>query len=354
MNKCIYKENGDLRFNKSEHVIPAGLGGMKTLPKGYVSDKMNETFSAIEAKALRTSIIAGVRNFVGPGHRGKMIISKKMKPHMNILKLNTDCSASVESVFMYKMGFMLDRKTKFLPQILFKFSSNLEIEQAVYSPGGFNNEYNSLTIFLKALVGLNSKKIIPIQTEHNIEFAGLILGNFYGEWYAYSNVPFVSVENLIKIMCEQKWGDKLQINLSTGGKYDFSYRISGGINDGSFFFIHVKTAFNVLAYKMGQDYVLDSKFDEIRNAIKNNDTEDFIINNDDNDVVEWIKTLKESEPHIILIRTQGTVLYAYVSFYGEMIYKIQMANNIREKLQFSFICDWKNRKEYITDNKLLG
>lgn len=226
MNKCIYKETEDLRFRKAEHVIPAGLGGKTTLPKGYVSDKMNEMFSAIEAKALRTTIIGGVRNFVGPGHRGKMTVSKKLKPHMNILKLNDEFSTGVASVFKYKMGFMLDRKTKFIPQILFKISQNLEIEQVIYSSGEFNNDYNSLNKFVVAVNNINCKKVIPIQAEHDVEFSGIILGNFYGEWYMYSNVPFITIENLIKIIREQKWSEKIQINLSSGGKYDFSYKLS--------------------------------------------------------------------------------------------------------------------------------
>lgn len=351
MNKCIYKETEDLRFRKAEHVIPAGLGGKTTLPKGYVSDKVNEMFSAIEAKALRTSIIGGVRNFVGPGHRGKMTVSKKLKPHMNILKLNAEFSTGVESVLKYKMGFMLDRKTKFIPQILFKVSQNLEIEQVVYSPGEFNNEYNSLNKFVVAVNNIKYKNVIPIQTEHNVEFSGTILGNFYGEWYMYSNVPFITTENLIKIIQEQKWSEKIQINLSSGGKYDFSYRLSGGIKDGSFFFIHVKSAFNVLAYRMGQNYVLDSRFDRIRNAIKNNKTEDFMAENDDCKIVEWIKTTGASEPHVVIIKTQGEILYAYVSFYGEMIYKIEMAIGITDKLYFAFVCDWKNKNDYIVDIK---
>ena len=167
----------------------------------------------------------------------------------------------------------------------------------------------------------------------------------------YSNVPFITTENLIKIIQEQKWSEKIQINLSSGGKYDFSYRLSGGIKDGSFFFIHVKSAFNVLAYRMGQNYVLDSRFDRIRNAIKNNKTEEFMAENDDCKIVEWIKTTGASEPHVVIIKMQGEILYAYVSFYGEMIYKIEMASGITEELYFAYVCDWKNKNDYVVDIK---
>ena len=44
---CIYylnKEN--LTYNKKEHIFPATIGGIETLPVGYVSDQANEYFSS--------------------------------------------------------------------------------------------------------------------------------------------------------------------------------------------------------------------------------------------------------------------------------------------------------------------
>ena len=49
------------------------------------------------------------------------------------------------------------------------------------------------------------------------------------------------------------------IFVTTGGEYDFSYNLAGGFNDGTFQFLIIKTAFNVLAYEMGAEYVLDAK-----------------------------------------------------------------------------------------------
>ena len=47
-NICIYYKRFDLRFNKEEHVIPAGLGGTLKLSKGYVSDEANEFFTVLK------------------------------------------------------------------------------------------------------------------------------------------------------------------------------------------------------------------------------------------------------------------------------------------------------------------
>ena len=71
-NLCIYtnKDDTQAHFKNQEHIIPACIGGMKKLPKGYVSDEVNTLFSGLELKLARNSPITIVRMFVGPGKRG--------------------------------------------------------------------------------------------------------------------------------------------------------------------------------------------------------------------------------------------------------------------------------------------
>ena len=48
---CIYYGNKeDLTYNSREHIFPATIGGIETLPEGYVSDKANSYFSKLEVK----------------------------------------------------------------------------------------------------------------------------------------------------------------------------------------------------------------------------------------------------------------------------------------------------------------
>lgn len=41
-NLCIYTKENDTEayFRNQEHIIPACIGGMQKLPKGYVSDEI--------------------------------------------------------------------------------------------------------------------------------------------------------------------------------------------------------------------------------------------------------------------------------------------------------------------------
>lgn len=46
MNICIYSSKDDLTttFNSAEHIIPKSIGGIRCLPKGWVSDEVNNGF----------------------------------------------------------------------------------------------------------------------------------------------------------------------------------------------------------------------------------------------------------------------------------------------------------------------
>ncbi len=350
MNYCIYEKNKKLNFSKVEHIIPAGLGGTKTLPKGYVSDEINEFFSAIEAKALRTTLISGFRNFIGPGHRGKMTVSKKLNPHMNILKLNKKYKINIDNIYKSKMGFMLDRKTVFISQIAISFNSNLEVKHAIYCPGVYNDINNNLKAFLDSLKKIEEKNIIFVQTEHDIEYKGAILGTFYGKWYIYINVPLITSNYIIKSILDTNDKSKIEISLLSGGEYDFSYKINRGYDDENFTFLYVKTAFNTLAYIVGHEKILESRYDEIRYAIVNNETHNFIGSNDNSFSKKWIHDRTENEPHVVLFQKENKSLYAYVSFYGDLSFKIFITNNCEEDfVNQAFVSDWRNRKDYLVN-----
>ena len=73
MEKCIYslKMSSQATFNGQEHIIPACIGGILKLPKGYVSDETNTMFSSLEKSFSRDSIISISRTFLGPGKERK-------------------------------------------------------------------------------------------------------------------------------------------------------------------------------------------------------------------------------------------------------------------------------------------
>lgn len=80
MNECIYfKNQNNIMFKGREHIFPAGLGGIQTLPEGYVSKEANDYFSKLEDHLMHYSLISTTRMMVGPPKRkdkqeGKRIV----------------------------------------------------------------------------------------------------------------------------------------------------------------------------------------------------------------------------------------------------------------------------------------
>ena len=52
---CIYtkKTDTDASFKTREHIIPKCIGGIECLPLGWVSDEVNNEFSALELEFAR-------------------------------------------------------------------------------------------------------------------------------------------------------------------------------------------------------------------------------------------------------------------------------------------------------------
>lgn len=344
---CIYRKEY-LKSDKVEHIVPAGLGGTLTLPKGYVSDEVNELFSKWEAKALRNSLVGGIRNYIGPGHRGKMTISKKLNPHINILKLEDSSTEKLPQAYKYRMGFMLDRKTVFIPQLIFEFDANLNCQRRIFRPGEFKTEYNDIQKFRLYIENASTNQMTIVQTEHIVPINCIIIGMFYDKIFCYVNVPFFNVTKTIQLI-KTLMKEEIEICISRGGKYNFSYKIDGGIDNGIFQFLHMKIAFNVLAYKMGRDFVLKHQFDYVREKILRNDVKELLYENVDENIREWIQSRTENDAHYIIIKNVGGQLWAFVSIYGDMIYCMQLAREIDEDISFAFVSDWKNRKDYIEE-----
>lgn len=59
MNKCIYtnKDDSNATFKSAEHVFPKCIGGQYCLPRGFVSDQINNEFSKIELTFARENPI---------------------------------------------------------------------------------------------------------------------------------------------------------------------------------------------------------------------------------------------------------------------------------------------------------
>lgn len=67
MPQCIYTGANEFSesFNTAEHVFPKCIGGVHTLPKGWVCDRVNNSFSKMElCFARRNPTVSITRMFI--------------------------------------------------------------------------------------------------------------------------------------------------------------------------------------------------------------------------------------------------------------------------------------------------
>lgn len=191
--------------------------------------------------------------------------------------------------------------------------------------------------------------------DNKIPLNQVLLGKFKDKWYLGvhdedTNPPITEyIDKLLStssILNEQAIYRKSQI--VSHQKMAFSI--------GSYFRVCGKIVFNFLAFSHGSAFVLQEKFDPIR---------EWIVKGGENKFVSLLdktsqnkKIFKEihfpDQAHIILITKINNQLVGRVNFYGESFGAIVMlCDNFTEPYYIDgYICDWQNKKEYTLEEYL--
>lgn len=201
MEYCIYYKKSDphLHFDKEEHVIPAGLGGIEKLKKGTVSDEANVKFSKLETVVLRNSLIGFNRMSNGPGKRGNLSVKKVKSPVMRALK--QEKGSPVEFV----LGFIFAGESYIIPQIILDFKTDTFLPMYMstvldeQSIGDF-----PLDLDRKLIEFFKNKKMswklvhLPFETKKHF----INIGHYKGKWYATTSFKKIPKDLLDWICCQ--------------------------------------------------------------------------------------------------------------------------------------------------------
>lgn len=194
---------------------------------------------------------------------------------------------------------------------------------------------------------LNSTKLYDKSLGENDFILGYESGKFYLLCNS-KNIKFKYIQEIITKVIdgyEEKEYTSSKSVVQPNIKFNFKF----SIND--FYRVCAKIAFNYLASKKGQNYVLDEKFDKLRAFILNENGK----NN--------CGIIKEKLPfsidfpensHKIFLNKDRERLYAIVSIYGATNVFIELCKydsnekceNIFDEGFYGYICDWESRKEY--------
>lgn len=341
MNKCIYLKETDTTqtFEKQEHIFPAGIGGIKKLPKGYVCDEVNGViFSKMELDFMRNSPIGLCREFEGPGKRGSFSEKKATKSNVSIA---TSDSGSQELAYLKK------GKPYSLNQIQVSVMDN-KINLIMDNSDEFTevklDEFiNRLEWLLEK--GLKGRHILYVE-DKSIESSMVFIGELDSKWYIGIKNKVINendILDIIKKAIPYLKKKEMEVNVQSS-QILFGQKMT--FNTSNFFRVTAKVAFNYLADRIGQEEALKSDFDELRQ---------FVLDKSDNYAASFIdrkivyKRFKLPERcHTIAISKMDERLVATVGFYGEsfnvgIVLSKKYHGNIN---RFIGVCDWKNKYEY--------
>lgn len=357
MNICIYskKTEPSVSFKKQEHIFPASLGGIKKLPKGYVSDEINEKFSSdLEIEFMREGIISIPRQFNGPGTRGNINnIKKATQSKVHLMKDDDD---------RYTLGYIVLGKPNHIKQFIFNFDGegNLSNPHELILPSGIEDVRSEIKKFL----GLNDS--ITLIKDNNIPTNKIIVGiheyqnkgkgPILSKWFIGHNGNIHVNDDLkdkLRVAIEQVYDSSKNqsFDLAVTSKQVTSYQTLR-FDMNVFFRTCAKIAFNYVAQIVGPDIVLKKEFNGIRN---------YIVNGGKNNFVAFAKDLDKAgnpifdclnDTHTVIANFTEDDIIVSIVFYGitHIAVRIPYISSIYELPEglslHGIVVDWKNREEY--------
>lgn len=359
MNQCIYYKyyNEKLEYSNQEHVIPAGLGGIKKLPCGFVSNEANNYFSSFELRALRNSLLSINRNNFGPGKRGSLNVLKVRNPVVHIFTAISPEKELDTLLVPYRLGFMFSGVVRILPQIFIKFDEAWNMKRPLYISDNLSKQpegtlkkfHSSLNTFIRS----TDRKYIFINPLSSTSCNFVSIAYHENRFYVCSSIKNFNMDNFCKLITLRALPDINPFLLSSASKYQYNYMIDD-VKDVSFPLIYIKSAFNALSLFKGQAFILEDIFDPIRSSICNaGDLASYWVScKMPSWLVNWVKSNVPPKAHFIVIDGYDGVIDAYVSFFREPLNStIRITSNYSgEAFRIGLICDWESRKEEIIIN----
>ncbi|WP_145142097.1 hypothetical protein [Paenibacillus sp. Y412MC10] len=334
---CIYSKQTEAdgaHFVKREHILSAGLGGRNKLEQGMVSDEINLLFSKWETQFLRYSHISLVRQMIGPGNRGSL---DPKKASQSVVNVSTSVDAhGVEDTDDVGLCYVELGIPYTIDALRISKSSVSIIARSI-------SNWESFIDRLKTFPE-NDFRIVPYDQMPS----GVALIGFHDKKWHMARSPELELEYVIEVIQKIKEGkpdilSKNEMEFLTSSHQQLSY------NEIIYSKVIAKYAFNFLAHCIGQDAVLQSGFDPLRDWIMSDlsvsePSHHFVISND----AKIQLPLPEYAHSINIVKQKNERLIGLVDLYGGAV---RHAVLLSSKYEHDFpaktlVCDWKNQNEF--------
>jgi len=338
---CMYYlENTNLHYTTKEHIIPAGLGGQTTLPKGFVSDEFNTAISALELEFLRESIFISLpRQILGPGSRGKLGEKHETRSKVHVLFKKEDETDPA-------LGFVKKAKSYLIPhvvinsltgQITLGFNSSDVVDR--------RNAVEQFQEKCRNFVELKTKMITTNDLPEHITLFGVLSGleGSYNSFFAsnehstvkYSPEMIAAISSVV--FNSEEFANSISIPMSK----------QTAIFNLDHLRINAKIAFNYLASIKGYDFVTGHEFDAIRQYIADGGDNKFVaMDLNSPNIFSNAKIDLPPSSHFIYMIEQQNHIIVYLSLYNHFntyIFLPAIPGDVVPNT--GLICDHINRKE---------
>lgn len=354
MNCCIYTgfDDSTATFRSAEHIFPKCIGGVNCLPKGWVSDAVNNSFSKLELSFARTN----------PG----VVLNRMFLPHVGRKShTNRDLIGVFENLndnSDYSLGYIRNGTPFPINQIV--ISSTLPIKdgasipvKVIIPPDPKLSQEDQVRIFWEDLCSF-SGDFLCIESD-TLPPHTYLLGLQDKRWYLgigkgeYSESIRLHLVELVSKMASHEAEKSLPKSKIATASHQVHSTFSIKANLYDIFRVTAKIALNSLAALKGQKFVLAESFSAIKHAILTgkNISQYVWITEGPNPILDLLKpfskdiSIGEKCHSAVFIQKEG-ILYSLVSLYGSINpYMVKLGRVSPCSFVDFYICDWENRRD---------
>lgn len=356
MAYCIYSgaDEKSANFKDSEHIFPKCIGGVNCLPKGWVSDEVNNALSKLEFSFARQN----------PG----IVVSRMFLPqtgrkkHTNRERIGIFKDIDTDSGYM--LGFVKDSKPIPLNQLIFPMDvDSLSREKVpvkvIISPDSAIPYKEQFQRFCKKL-DKYAGKVVFIE-DSNVPKGAYLLGEKDNCWFlgamqqADAELIAPKLPHVIHALLHPnqavsllaaEMGDRRTCHVDAHFTFVVDYF--------DCLRVYAKIAFNALAALKGIVFVRSPEFDNIKSAIlSGKDIKEYVWDiQSPNPILKTLGLFPERLPfgkhsHVVFFLQKDNFLYGIVSLYGVDVSTVVKLGKIEDTFSLDcYVCDWENQKEY--------
>lgn len=351
--ECIYTGSTEPAI-EAEHIFPKCIGGVRTLPVGFVADHVNNAFSKMELGFARQyPLVVLNRMFSAPMGR---------KKHRNREKIGL--MKDKDSDTKYRLGFIRNCIPMFIDQIVISLEQqdcqgcSLPV-QIIVGPNDTMSKEKQIIAFWERLKTYNGS---PTCIKNlNIPPKTYLLGVVENRWFLgiSKDENSETVKPKLKTAIDQITSEDVDMLFSGKGpterKEQVGVEFSFTFNYVDVMRVYAKIAVNCLAEVKGHEFVMNPALDEIKQAIlTGEDIEKYTTHaKGPNPIPERLwsfpdRVLLGDRLHCaVFFQDKQGDLIAFVALFGTENPIAIKLGRFKERVGVDlYICDWEHKADY--------